>query len=136
MKSIEVDATLENLPKVMEFVDQNLEELDCDMKSQMKIDISVEELYVNIAHYAYHDAIGKATITFEYLEDSQSVRIQLMDRGIHYDPLAKEDPDITLSAEEREIGGLGILMVKKNMDDVQYQYLDGQNVTSIFKRIE
>lgn len=136
MKSIEIDATLENLPKVMEFVDRNLEELECDMKTQTKIDISVEELFVNIAHYAYHDIIGKAMITFEYLEESRSVKIQLMDRGVHYDPLAKEDPDITLSAEEREIGGLGILMVKKNMDDIRYEYVDGQNVTSIFKCVK
>lgn len=135
MKLIEIDAILENLPKVMEFVDENLEEYGCDMKSQMKIDISVEELFVNIAHYAYHDRIGKAKIMFEYLEESGSVKITLMDEGVHYDPLAKEDPDITLSAEEREIGGLGILMVKKNMDDVRYEYLDGRNITSIYKQI-
>ncbi|MBE5900333.1 MAG: ATP-binding protein [Lachnospiraceae bacterium] len=136
MKSIELDATLVNLPKVIDFIDQNLEEVGCDMKAQMKIDISVEELFVNIAHYAYHDVVGKAKITFEYLEESRMVRIQLVDCGMHYDPLAKADPDITLSAEEREIGGLGILMVKKNMDDIQYEYVDGQNITSIYKRVE
>ena len=135
MKTFECDAILENLPQVISFIEENLEAVECGMKPQTLISISVEELFVNIAHYAYHDRIGKAIITFDYLEDSRDVEIKLIDTGIHYDPLSKEDPDITLSAEERQIGGLGIFMVKKNMDKVLYEYKDNQNITTIIKKI-
>lgn len=135
MKSIVIDAIIENLPKVMEFIDINLEEAECNMKAQTQIEISVEELFVNIANYAYDGKVGKAEITYEYSDKPKNVKIQLIDSGVPYNPLAKDDPDITLSVDEREIGGLGIFMVKKNMDDVQYDYIDGQNITTIFKNI-
>lgn len=133
MDKLELDATIENLPKVLEFIDSKLEELECSMKIQMQIDVSVEELFVNIANYAYKDGVGKAEIHIDATENPKSIEITLIDAGVPYDPLAKEDPDITLSAEERSIGGLGIFMVKKNMDDVTYQYLDGKNITKISK---
>lgn len=135
MDYLEVDATIENLPRVMEFVDSRLEAHDCNMKVQVQIDVSVEELFVNIANYAYEGKVGQATIGFEYIESDNSAKISFSDEGIKYDPLAKADPDITLSAEEREIGGLGIFMVKKNMDQVLYEYTDGKNITTIIKRI-
>ncbi|QFJ54299.1 ATP-binding protein [Pseudobutyrivibrio xylanivorans] len=135
MKSIVIDAIIENLPKVMEFIDINLEEAECNMKAQTQIEISVEELFVNIVNYAYEGKVGKAEITYEYSDKPKNVKIQLIDSGVPYNPLAKDDPDITLSVDEREIGGLGIFMVKKNMDDVQYDYIDGQNITTIFKNI-
>ena len=135
MKEIEIQATIENLPKVMEFIDVELEALECSMKVQTLIDISVEELFVNIANYAYGDKEGKAIITFSAMEEPKGVEISLKDCGMFYDPLAKEDPDITLSAEERQIGGLGIFMVKKNMDEVNYEYKDGWNITTIYKKL-
>ena len=103
------------------------------MKVMMQIEIAVEEIYVNIVHYAYNPEIGKATIRCEVTDNPMQVIIQFMDSGVPFDPLAKEDADITLSAEEREIGGLGIFMVKKSMDEVSYEYKEGKNVLTIRK---
>ena len=133
MKELEIEAITENLSKVLAFVDEQLEAADCPMKIQMQIDIAVEEIFVNIAHYAYKSGTGKAVVRVETLPDPPSVDITFIDNGIPYDPLTKEDPDITLSAEERPIGGLGIFMVKKSMDDVRYEYLDGHNILTLKK---
>ncbi|WP_026665876.1 ATP-binding protein [Butyrivibrio sp. FC2001] len=133
MKELKIDAIVENLPKVLEFIDSELENDGCDMKNQMKIDMAVEELFVNIAHYAYRDKVGDAVIRYEI--EGNSAAITLIDSGRHYDPLAKDDPDVTLSAEERQIGGLGIYMVKNSMDDVRYEYKDNKNITTIVKSI-
>ena len=105
------------------------------MKAQMQIDIAIDELFGNIAHYAYNPEIGQATVLVEVVEDPLSVVITFIDNGVPYDPLAKADPDTTLSAEEREIGGLGIYMVKKSMDDITYEYKAGQNILTIKKNL-
>ncbi len=133
MKDITVDATLDNLEVVQNFVSEELESQGCSMKVMMQIEIAVEEIYVNIVHYAYNPEIGKATIRCEVTDNPMQVIIQFMDSGVPFDPLAKEDADITLSAEEREIGGLGIFMVKKSMDEVSYEYKEGKNVLTIRK---
>ena len=88
---------------------------------------------MNIVHYAYNPQVGKATIRCEVTDNPMQVIIQFLDSGIPFDPLAKEDADITLSAEERNIGGLGIFMVKQSMDEVNYEYMDGKNVLTIRK---
>ena len=128
-----VDATIENLAAVTEFVDSFLEENDCPMKTQMQIDLALEEAYVNIANYAYGDETGKAEIGIS--KNGDEVTIVLKDGGIPYNPLKKKDPDTTLSAEEREIGGLGVFLVKKNMDSVFYEYRDGKNIFTMTKKI-
>ena len=133
MKELELEAKVENLSEVLAFVDEQLEAADCPMKIQMQIDIAVEEIFVNIANYAYAPEIGTATVRVEVLGNPPSVDITFIDKGIPYDPLDKADPDVTLSAEERQIGGLGIFMVKKSMDDVKYAYLDGHNILTIKK---
>ena len=133
MKELEIEALSENLPQVLAFVDEQLDAADCPMKIQIQIDIAVEEIFVNIAHYAYAPETGKAMVRIETLADPPSVDITFIDNGVPYDPLAKADPDITLSAEERQIGGLGIFMVKKSMDDVKYEYLDGHNILTLKK---
>ena len=135
MFELQIPALIENLGQVLEFVEAKLEEMDCPMKVQAQIDIAVEEIYVNIAHYAYQSEPGRATICIETEEDSDLVVIRFIDSGIPFNPLEKKDPDITLSAEERSIGGLGIYMVKRSMDDVSYEYKDGQNVLTIKKKI-
>ena len=135
MAELTLDATIENLDDVLAFVDGELEKLDCPMKTQMQIDVAVEELFVNIAHYAYTPAIGSATVRFDALQEPKAAAITFVDRGVPYDPLAKPDPDVTLSAEERQIGGLGIYMVKKSMDDMKYEYRDGQNILTIVKKL-
>lgn len=135
MKEMNVEANLEMLDEVLAFVDAQLEEHSCAMNIQLQIDIAVEEIFVNICHYAYNPEIGTAVIRVEIQEDPLSVVMTFMDHGKPFDPLAKEDPDISLSAEEREIGGLGIFMVKKSMDDVRYEYKDGSNILTIRKSL-
>lgn len=135
MKELTLDAVTDNITKVTEFVDEQLEELGCPMKAQMQIDIAIDELFSNIAHYAYNPEVGPATVRVEVAEDPMAVVVTFVDHGVQYDPLAKEDPDTTLSAEERSIGGLGIYMVKKSMDDITYEYKDGQNILKIKKNL-
>ena len=136
MKELNITATVENIETVTDFVNEQLEAYDCPMKAQMQIDIAIDELFGNIAHYAYNPETGDATVRVEVVEDPLSVIITFIDNGMPYDPLAQSDPDITLSAEEREIGGLGIYMVKKTMDDFTYEYKDGQNILKIKKHFE
>ena len=135
MSEITIEAKIENLNEVLGFVDGQLEELECPMKAQMQIDVAVEEIFVNIASYAYAPGVGNAVVRFESSQDPASVTITFIDSGIPYDPVQKDDPDVTLSAEERGIGGLGIYMAKKAMDDMKYVYRDGQNILSISKSI-
>lgn len=135
MKELTIDATVENITQVTDFVDEQLEELNCPMKAQMQINVAIDELFGNIAHYAYNPEVGAATVRVEVTQDPLAVTITFIDNGVQYDPLAKEDPDITLSAEEREIGGLGIYMVKKSMDEIAYEYKDGQNILTIKKHL-
>ena len=101
----------------------------------MQIDIAIDELFGNIVHYAYNPEVGPVTVRVEVTEDPLAVSITFIDNGVPYDPLAKTDPDVTLSAEEREIGGLGIFMVKKSMDEISYEYRSGQNILTIKKNM-
>ena len=136
MKELTVEAKTTNIEAVTDFVNEQLEALDCPMKAQMQIDIAIDELFGNIAHYAYNPEIGNATVRVEVIEDPLAVVITFIDNGVPYDPLAKADPNTTLSAEEREIGGLGIFMVKKTMDEIAYEYKDGQNILAIKKNLQ
>lgn len=133
MKQLTVKADVSALDQVLAFADAFLEENDCPMKIKMQIDIAIEELFVNIAHYAYPSGEGEAVIGIEADTEAKCFKITFEDSGIPYDPLKKDDPDITLSADERPIGGLGIFMVKKSMDDISYEYRDGHNCLSIKK---
>ena len=135
MKEIIVEADKMNLPLVQAFVDEQLEEAGCPMLTQIAIDVAVEELFVNIASYAYGDGNGKAAVQVSVHEEPLSVEITFIDNGVQYDPLAKADPDTTLSAKERKKGGLGIFMVKKSMDNVSYEYKDGKNILTITKKL-
>jgi len=135
MKEIVVKSLTDNLDAVLEFVDSELEDRGCSAKTVIQINVAVEEIFVNIASYAYGADTGPATIRVELSENPDSVTITFIDCGIPYDPLAKPDPDTTLSAEEREIGGLGIFMVKKSMDEMNYEYKDGKNILTIKKNL-
>ena len=128
MKEIVLDAKVENLTRLLSFVDEELEKAECSMKGQMQIDVAVEEIFVNVASYAYEDKSGSCKIEVDADPSSSYVTITFIDEGIPYNPLAKEDPDVTLSAEEREIGGLGIFIVKKSMDKTSYERKDGKNI--------
>ena len=135
MRELKLDeARLDRLDEVLSFVNGILEEMDCPMKLLMQLDVAVEELYVNIAHYAYAPGSGPATIRVG-TEPERVVAITFIDRGMPYDPLARPDPDVTLPAEERQIGGLGIYLVKKSMDDMTYRRDGDRNVLTIRKRV-
>lgn len=136
MESLQVKAATENLDAVLDYVNEALERMDCPMKKQIQIDMAVEELFVNIAHYAYEGREGDAEVWAGPDTDSGVLRITFSDRGIPFDPLARQDPDISLSVEEREIGGLGIFMAKKVMDTMEYRYENGQNILTMTKKIQ
>ena len=133
MKSITLDAKVDKLEEVLTFVDGALEEADCPMKAQMQVDVAVEEIFVNVASYAYQGAEGSVTVEVDILQDPARAAITFIDQGVPYNPLAKEDPDVTLSAEERQIGGLGIFIVKKTMDNVVYDRREEKNIFTIEK---
>ena len=135
MKELIVEADRKNLNKVQAFIDEELEAVDCPMLTQTAIDIAVEELFVNIASYAYDTGIGTAVVQVTVNEEPLSVEITFIDNGRQYDPLSKADPDTTLSAGQRKKGGLGVFMVKKSMDDVIYEYKDGKNILTIKKNL-
>ena len=135
MKELTIEATVENIEIVTNFVNEQLEAFDCPMKVQIQIDIAIDELFGNIAQYAYNPEIGQATVRVEVIEEPLSVVITFIDNGVPYDPLSKTDPDTTLSAEERDIGGLGIYVVKKSMDEITYEYKDGHNILKIKKNL-
>ncbi len=133
-KTLKVDATEENMGAVNDFLGEFLEEHNCPMKTQMQIELAIEEAYINVAKYAYGDGAGEAEVTVSF--ENNELTIVLKDSGTPYNPLEKEDPDITLSAEERPIGGLGVFLVKKVMDGVAYTYENGQNILTMKKVIE
>lgn len=133
MKELVIEARKTNLDAVLSFIDEQLGEAECSKKTRMTIDVAVEELFVNISSYAYDPKIGTAVVQVSVHNEPLSVEITFIDNGKPYDPLAKPDPDVTLDAEHRQIGGLGIFMVKKSMDDVQYEYKDGRNILTIKK---
>lgn len=133
MKSKTFPAQLKELDAVLAYVNAALEEADCPMKTQVSVAIAVEEIFVNIAHYAYAPSSGTAVIELYPLDAPRGLRIRFLDGGKPYNPLARKDPDVTLAAEERGIGGLGVYMVKKSMDDVTYEYAQGMNIFSITK---
>lgn len=134
-KSITVETTVENIEKATDFINSELEELECPMKYQIQIDVAIDELLGNIVRYAYGDATGEATVVFSADDEQRSVTITFIDTGMPYDPLSREDPDVTLSADERSIGGLGIFLVKKTMDKMEYKFEDGKNILAITKKI-
>ena len=135
MQELTLMATLENVQTAVSFAEELLEEMDCPLKAQMQVAVAVDEVFSNIVHYAYGAQTGEATIRLERLDDPACVEVTFLDRGKPYDPLTQEDPDVTLSAEERAIGGLGIFIVKKTMDQVRYEYRDGQNILTIRKSL-
>ena len=128
-------AKTEALPDILGFVEETLEGFGCPMKIQMAVCVAIEEVFVNVAHYAYGDGEGDMNLGIGFDEGNRTVTFRMTDKGIPFDPLKKPDPDITLSAEEREIGGLGIFITKKTMDCVTYAYENGENILTMIKRI-
>ncbi len=135
MKELTLEAAVENLDKVLAFVNAELERADCAAKTQMQLELAVEEIFVNIASYAYAPGTGTATVRVEVTDDPPEAAVTFLDSGVPYDPLQREDPDVTLPAEDREAGGLGIFITRNVMDEVSYAYTDGQNVLTLRKKL-
>jgi len=134
MKKITVPAKLEYIDEILDFVNGELEKADCSMKMQAKIDIALDEIFTNIASYAYQDSDpGDVTVKATIKKNPLSMQIQFIDGGKPYNPLENEDPDITLSAEDRDIGGLGIFIAKEFMDSMEYVYKNKKNILTIQK---
>ena len=133
MNKITVDAVIENLDQVIGFATEQLEERDCPMKTVMQTELVIEEIFVNIANYAYHPEIGAATFCMEFEENPRAVFMTFIDGGKPYNPLANDEPDTTLALEDRDIGGLGIFLVKKNVDEISYAHEDGKNILRMKK---
>lgn len=130
---LKTEARAENLPQVLGLLESVLDQTSCSLKVRMQLEVAVEEIFINIASYAYEPDTGSAEISIRIEEDPPAVLIRFADSGMPYDPLAKEDPDVTLPASERRIGGLGIFIVKKSMDEMTYRYENGQNILTLRK---
>ena len=135
MKDKIFSAKTEVLSDVLAFVEENLESYQCARKTQTALCVAIEEVFVNVARYAYSDGEGSVKIGIRFEEDSRVVTFRVSDNGVPFDPLKKPDPDVTLSAEAREIGGLGIFITKKTMDSVTYVYENGENILTMTKKI-
>ena len=132
------EAADENLEAVNDFIHEQIKPFSCQSQTLFQIDLAVEEIYVNIAHYAYSPDKGTVQIdcSVEKTSDAPAkLTVSFTDRGKAFNPLAKPNPDITLSVEEREIGGLGIFLTKKYMDSVLYERKDNQNILTFTKTI-
>lgn len=126
-------ATMDNLEQATGFLDAALEKLEVSPKTQLQLELALEEAYVNVVHYAYPDEDGEVTLELETEPDQRLFVLRLRDHGIAFNPLEEEEPDVSLTAGERRIGGLGIFLVRKNVDEVSYEYRDGQNVLTMRK---
>ena len=135
MKELTIKAVIENLPAVTAFLDEILEGADCSMKAQMQLDVAMDELFGNIARYAYAPGEGDATVRVSVDADARVAEVTLIDSGIPFNPLEASQPDTAASAEDRPIGGLGIFLVRKTMDDVSYVRDGDRNVLTLRKKI-
>lgn len=133
MEKITVEATVDNLQQIIDFATERLEARDCPIKASMQLELVIEEIFVNIASYAYESATGDATFCMDFAQNPDAVFLTFIDGGKPYNPLEKIDPDITLDVNEREIGGLGIFLVKKNVDEIFYERTDNKNILHMKK---
>ena len=136
-KSYEIllEAKVENVGNVQDFIKSHLTGTECSPKALMQIDLAAEEIFVNIANYAYTPDDGDANVRVEVLDEPVTVIITFIDHGKPYDPLKRDDPDISLPAEERDIGGLGIFLTKTIMDEVIYEYVNNSNILTLKKKL-
>ncbi len=130
MNELIIEASLDNMDAVQDFVGERI--ADCPMKIQNQISVVVDEIFSNIARYAYNPEVGGAKVRVAVGED---VTMEFEDGGVAFDPLSKDEPNVTLSEEEREMGGLGLFMVKKMMDSVEYRRDGNKNILTIKKKL-
>lgn len=125
-------ASVSELDSVNDFLDEEFEKFDVPMKTAIQMKVAAEEIFVNVASYAYEGGTGDVQVDLDISDGV--ITLRFTDSGMYFDPLAKPDPDVSLSAEERGIGGLGIFMVKKTMDDVTYRYENSKNILTLVKK--
>ena len=135
MASITVEANVDMLDDVQSFIAHEIKTLDCHDKDFMSIEVCVEEIFVNIASYAYSPGSGETIIDCDVDKNTSEVTIVFKDGGTPFNPLEKKDADISPEALLGREGGLGIFMVKKMMDFVSYEYKDGKNILLIRKKV-
>ncbi len=126
-----VEAELDQLDRILAFVDECFEKNGCPDQEKEQIHIALDELFSNIVQYS-----GSKTVRITCRAEKTGVSISLRDKGIPHDPFAAADPDITLAAEERQSGGLGVFIVKKLMDQATYRFEEGENIVTIYKAYE
>ena len=135
MELIKTKADIDYLDEVTEFIDGQLEEAGCSMEVILSVELSVEEVFTNVASYAYCDGEGEVEITFEKVSDPDRIRIEISDNGLEFDPLKRPDPDISETMKNDNVGGLGIYVVKNQMDTVTYRYENERNILKMEKAI-
>lgn len=135
MKELTVPAVVESIRVVTDFLDDELVAVDCPFRAKLQLNVAVDELFGNIARYAYPGKAGQATVRLDIEGEPPTVTLTFIDSGRPFNPLERPDPDITLSADERQIGGLGIYVVKKTMDSIEYVHRDGHNILTIRKKL-
>ena len=135
MKELTIEAAVENIEVVTDFVSAELEQMDCPRKAQTQIAIAIDELFGNIAKYAYSPEVGRATVRIDFEENPLAVILTFIDNGKPFNPLEHADPDTHIAAQDRPQGGLGIFLVKKTMDMVEYEYQNGQNILRLKKNL-
>ena len=131
-----IEAVIDNLDDVNLFVHKSIEQFEVSKRTLMQLDLIVEEIFVNVASYAYAPNTGSVKILIEVKEEPLTVSLTFIDSGVPYNPLEKSDPDINLSADDRQIGGLGIFLTKNLVDDISYQFVDGQNILQLTKSLK
>ncbi len=135
-KQLNIEADLANLDLVLDAIEEILSEAGAGMKVIKACQLSVEELFVNIASYGYAEATEKPcsiNLIAEGDEAKGNIRIKIKDKAEKFDPFAKEDPDITLKIKDRGVGGMGIYMTKNLMDSWEYKYDNNENTVILEK---
>lgn len=134
MKKLTVEAVPENVDAVIDFIGEVLDHSGCGFSDKMAINVAADEIFANIAHYAYSGQTGDVDVSIAVTDEPRTAKIVFSDSGVPFDPLSAAEPDAVQSIDECEIGGMGIHIVKKTMDAVDYRYADGRNILTIAKR--
>ena len=132
MDEIILKSNLDNLNPLLVTVEDLLEDKRISTKSKLQLELIIEELFVNICNYAYEKE-GQVKIQYGLFENPLRIVMNFIDEGVEFNPLNKEKPDLTLDADQREIGGLGLTIVRKNVDKLDYKYENNQNILTIEK---
>ena len=131
MKELSVSATLNNLSVVQNFIRANLSD-SCSQKFLWQLELIVEEIFVNIAQYAYASKVGFVRLSVHV--DDDAVTLTFIDSGVEYNPLSQPEPDVNLPLDARAPGGLGIFLTKKLVDDISWQRIGNQNYLRVTKK--